>query len=415
MLSKFEKYINSIKSTNEEKDYSVYTQIIKNERIKRNQTLESMAKGICSISYLSKMENNAIKPSEEYVKALLERVDVNYDEIIDDDYDLEVKKVIKYYFYNEEEKIKDVYYKNKKNHFDARVELIGSLVDLIDNKFNDFKEKISEIDEVKNVLKGINSVFLVYLVSQYYIKNYEFKRSYYYLKCLDELNIENYEMKRLIDESLLYIGVVLKKYQLVYKKYQQIKNNEILGYPTARKNMNELLVSYIEADEFNKEYLQLDFIDVELFVSNNDVLLYIVLLIFIKKHDYYKVLNFISENKIYENKCLLSLYGLIAYYLNDNDVKEMFLKYLDEYDLNEVCIYDYFLKYLKMKFDSDDSYQLFVYLRCLVIPYLDDHDDFILSDILKKKYVEMLIKLSRYKEATLFLCEYQNNWETSNS
>jgi hypothetical protein len=43
------------------------------------------------------------------------------------------------------------------------------------------------------------------------------------LKCLDELNIENYEMKRLIDESLLYIGVVLKKYQLVYKKYQQIK------------------------------------------------------------------------------------------------------------------------------------------------------------------------------------------------
>ena len=76
MLSKFDKYVNLIKDTKDEKDYSIYTQIIKNERIKRNQTLESMAKGICSISYLSKMENNAIKPSEEYVKALLERVDV---------------------------------------------------------------------------------------------------------------------------------------------------------------------------------------------------------------------------------------------------------------------------------------------------------------------------------------------------
>ena len=180
MLSKFDKYVNLIKDTKDEKDYSIYTQIIKNERIKRNQTLESMAKGICSISYLSKMENNTIKPSEEYVKALLERVDVNYDEIIDDDYDLEVKKVIKYYFYNENDKIREVYLKNKKNHFDARLELIGSLVDLIDNRFNDFKEKISEIDEVKNALKGINSVFLVYLVSEYYIKNYEFKRSYYY-------------------------------------------------------------------------------------------------------------------------------------------------------------------------------------------------------------------------------------------
>ena len=249
MLSKFDKYVNLIKDTKDEKDYSIYTQIIKNERIKRNQTLESMAKGICSISYLSKMENNAIKPSEEYVKALLERVDVNYDEIIDDDYDLEVKKVIKYYFYNENDKIREAYLKNKKNHFDARLELIGSLVDLIDNRFNDFKEKISEIDEVKNVLKGINSVFLVYLVSEYYIKNYEFKRGYYYLKCLDELNIDNYEMKRLIDESLLYIGVILKKYPLVYKKYQEIRNNEILGYPTTRKNKNKLLVSYIETEE----------------------------------------------------------------------------------------------------------------------------------------------------------------------
>jgi len=409
MLSKFDKYVNLIKDTKDEKDYSIYTQIIKNERIKRNQTLESMAKGICSISYLSKMENNTIKPSEEYVKALLERVDVNYDEIIDDDYDLEVKKVIKYYFYNENDKIREVYLKNKKNHFDARLELIGSLVDLIDNRFNDFKEKISEIDEVKNALKGINSVFLVYLVSEYYIKNYEFKKSYYYLKCLDELNIDNYEMKRLIDESLLYIGVILKKYPLVYKKYQEIRNNEILGYPTIRKNKNKLLVSYIETEEFNKEYLQLDFIDIESIVNKNEMILYIVLLIFIKKHDYYKALNFINENNIIDNKSLLSLYGLIAYYLNDEKLKEKFLKCLDEYELDEVCIYDYFLKFLKMKFDSDDSYQLFEYLRYLVIPYLNDHDDYILSDILKKKYVEMLIKLSRYKEATLFLCEYQNN------
>ena len=57
---------------------------------------------------------------------------------------------------------------------------------------------------------------------------------------LSKLNIDNYEMKRLIDESLLYIGVILKKYPLVYKKYQEIRNNEILGYPTTRKNKNKL-------------------------------------------------------------------------------------------------------------------------------------------------------------------------------
>ena len=53
MLTKFDKFIASIK---EEKishvyeDYSAYTQIIKNERIRRNQTLETMAKRICFVS-----------------------------------------------------------------------------------------------------------------------------------------------------------------------------------------------------------------------------------------------------------------------------------------------------------------------------------------------------------------------------
>ena len=34
MLSKFDKYVNLIKDTKDEKDYSIYTQIIKNERIR---------------------------------------------------------------------------------------------------------------------------------------------------------------------------------------------------------------------------------------------------------------------------------------------------------------------------------------------------------------------------------------------
>ncbi len=65
-----------------------------------------MAKGICSVSYLSKLENNAIKPSEDYVRALLERVNINYDDIAKNNYDTEILEVVKLYFYGNTEEIK---------------------------------------------------------------------------------------------------------------------------------------------------------------------------------------------------------------------------------------------------------------------------------------------------------------------
>ncbi|MCA9725758.1 MAG: helix-turn-helix transcriptional regulator, partial [Kurthia sp.] len=39
-----------------------YSQIIKNERIKQNMTQQALAKGICSTSYLSKIEKEHVIP-----------------------------------------------------------------------------------------------------------------------------------------------------------------------------------------------------------------------------------------------------------------------------------------------------------------------------------------------------------------
>jgi HTH-type transcriptional regulator, quorum sensing regulator NprR len=55
---------------------------IRYRRKELNMTLEECARGICSLSYLSKVENNKIKVSEKYIDALIKRVklDVNPDE-----------------------------------------------------------------------------------------------------------------------------------------------------------------------------------------------------------------------------------------------------------------------------------------------------------------------------------------------
>jgi len=61
--------------------------VVKLERIKRNMKQITLAKGICTPSYLSKIENNSIVPSEEVGKLLLDRLEItiSQDKNIDDE------------------------------------------------------------------------------------------------------------------------------------------------------------------------------------------------------------------------------------------------------------------------------------------------------------------------------------------
>lgn len=55
--------------------------IIKSERIDQSMKQTTLAKGICSTSYLSKIENSLTVPSEEVVNLLLKKLDIEIDQV----------------------------------------------------------------------------------------------------------------------------------------------------------------------------------------------------------------------------------------------------------------------------------------------------------------------------------------------
>lgn len=59
--------------------------LIKMSRIQQNMKQITLAKGICSTSYLSKIENNQTVPSEEVLQLLLARLQLDFDELSTDD------------------------------------------------------------------------------------------------------------------------------------------------------------------------------------------------------------------------------------------------------------------------------------------------------------------------------------------
>ena len=57
-------------------DYQEIGSFIKKKRKELNVTQDVISNGICSISYLSKIENNQIIPNKYYVKEIMGKLDV---------------------------------------------------------------------------------------------------------------------------------------------------------------------------------------------------------------------------------------------------------------------------------------------------------------------------------------------------
>lgn len=55
--------------------------LVKQARLQKQMKQLSLAKGICSVSYLSKLENSQITPSEEILSSLLQRLDLSISEV----------------------------------------------------------------------------------------------------------------------------------------------------------------------------------------------------------------------------------------------------------------------------------------------------------------------------------------------
>ena len=58
------------------KNYIGY--LIKYNRLKRNYSQEGLCKGICAVSYLSKIEKGVADPSPEIIDQLFEALNINY-------------------------------------------------------------------------------------------------------------------------------------------------------------------------------------------------------------------------------------------------------------------------------------------------------------------------------------------------
>ena len=91
-------FIGKIKEKRENEEYLKYSTIIKKLRTEKNLTISELSKDICSISYLSKLENGIIQTSDVTIALLFDRLGVDYKTFESQNKKIDLHKIVQALF-----------------------------------------------------------------------------------------------------------------------------------------------------------------------------------------------------------------------------------------------------------------------------------------------------------------------------
>ncbi|WIF88706.1 helix-turn-helix domain-containing protein [Acholeplasma laidlawii] len=135
--------------------------MLKHHRLKLNLTLEDSSDGICSVSYLSKIENSLIRPSEKYILQLEERYNTKFFNVGNQQNEL-LHQLIENIFHNQEEVIDERLF--TEDNYQSKLNKTGYLIS--QNKFLEAKINHQELNPYIKNLNGIELKFYIFLTSK---------------------------------------------------------------------------------------------------------------------------------------------------------------------------------------------------------------------------------------------------------
>lgn len=343
-------------------------------RQRLNMTLDETAEGICSISYLCKVEKAKLLPTPEYLRAFCKVLKID-DQRLAKTYKMEeeIRNVLYYYFYADYQKIIKIY--------DEYKELDNNLVDLIravtysitkrERESNEEFEKIAKYftKEETNMYK----IFLIFNAISDYKVNLIFRARKKLLYALSFC--KNAIMDCLCNEFLFYIGVITNDI-FTYDYYNAVQKCDLAMFVYPRYEYLQIAktIYFIQNKKYNKAKSQLKFLKDSVYYND---LLYVYYLL---QKDYESITNELM-NVRFETEALN-----MSRFLHTMSGKN----YVLEYSGPKIGDFrDFFSELIYYEFTKDKS-DMSKYVRHLLDLFcIAEHSDFYLG---KKIVGERLMK-----------------------
>ena len=389
-------------------DFTDIGSFIKEKRKELNVTQDEISTGICSISYLSKIENNQIIPNDFYVREIMEKLDVDraiYTKSMKEKEYLQ--NVINAYFYMDDNSIRLIYEDIK----DVEHNLVINLCKLgyiVYSGINDESQYVMMLEHLVNNMSDYEIKVYLFFAAIYFISNRKYKTALELILLNEKLTNNNDLLEGMFYEISYYV-----KQRLHIKNCSSEDYYHAMSIYSRYHNVNRIIfmalnkAKYLINENPEKALKVLKTIKTELLVEGIRDFYY-----YTKSQVYYKLERYsdatlslkkiTEESEFYLRKMTLLLRICIKSqdYEMISEIKKILSKYRPNKNEMKSKV---FYHYLIQENDNDRK----EYLRDIAIPFSIQIEDY---DTLKEytdTVMEICVDNSRYKEATQYYRKYQ--------
>lgn len=374
---------------------------LKRRRQELGLTLEHVSEGICSTSYLSKIENCQVEVDETYFNLLFEKLDLHYEDVIENRKVPIYSHMIQAYLENDKEFIKkssnDLVV--NKTYCETEIELLVVFYNLIFENYQECKNGLDKLISIQNTLLSEEYEILLYLEAIYHFKTNNFNKTLENLRYLYQRNLINDILKVAVDDLTLdfcfEIGEVSGFYNVLKRNKDNIYLN-VLKRVDIKHQLQELVLKPSKNKLAEFEILKL--------VINNE---------YMDLYDYYYTLSLIYNKQYLEayeyckdiehDQDFLLLKAIIVNNIDEMDISYDFLMYLRKNNINKFGVSYEFIEYVRIKLEKYSYMQLYNYLKNVVFTKkVQLHNKFLLKEEIKE-LLKIAYELGKYKEIVKLL------------
>lgn len=410
LLKNIEEFIERKHRAENQNPSSMYSATLKNKRLEMNMTLGDLTEGICSKSYVSKIENNLLVPDEYVMRLLFEKVDINYTDLVKSDCKNVLPDCVLYFLYHKYEAIDQVYQQLDDTYFIARNAIVKLFYYLSHQMHEQFITVVKQINEVKNTLEDDEFLTWMFCIVEYYIQTNQFRLAKKYLKILQDIKMHPSPLKSLFIQQRFIVACHLRDYVYAQKFYQKLRDLYIINYPYKRQFYEKLMFLETFYQEYNTleelNHMAMDIIPEEY----EQDFWYIKTIVLVKSNNYIAAIETMMDNELHDAR-YLALFGyclkmLLAMPRRIPELK----KYHDHFkmlhekaSLQEIeTIHMHFIQLMVLEINKAERHEIFDYLKNFILIHMANYQHRFYTKYYKDKYIELLGENSRYKEAYLF-------------
>lgn len=393
---------------NQKQDYSDIGSFIKKKRKELNVTQDEISNGICSISYLSKIENNQIVPSDFYVREIMEKLEIDQDVLRKGIQDKKyVKDIIDAFFYLDDDKMDRLYEDIKDIEYNVIINLC-KLGNTVYHQLEDDNQYVMMLEHVVNNMSDLEVELYLYFASLYFVFHQKYKVALELIVLYESMPSMNPKLDGMFKDLAFHV-----KHRLHLKVSAGDDYHHAMNIYQQHHNVSRIVrlaiekINQIATEHPQRALSMMDTLKLSLLKEHElDAIHYHKARIYYQLDQYQEAtftLRHIEKSSLfYYRKMILLL--KICIQEDDQDMIEQIQTLLqdispDRREMNAKIQYHYLLQ--QTVEDKKD------FLRDIAIPFSIKVEDYSSLYQYTMDIMTLCVDTSRYKEATQFFHKYE--------